>query len=177
MTLHLLLAETSGSGGLFTSLGLNLQTFIFDLVAFLLTAWVVGKWVFPPLTRALDAKKDDLEATARHESDAKKALEEAEKAAAHTLVKARESADEIIAAAHADAATQLEAARAKAEAQTERMISEARDQLTRDVQKARGELKAETAKLVAGATENLLGEKLDTKHDTALISRSLEAEK
>lgn len=172
MQFHFLIAEAT-SGGL-SALGLNLQTFIFDMVAFLLTAWVVGKWVFPPLTRALDAKKDELEATARHESDAKKALEQAEQSAATTLSKARESADEIIAVAHADAATQLDAARAKAEAQTDRMISEARDQLTRDVQKARGELKAETAKLVAGATENLLGEKLDSKHDAALIGRSLE---
>ena len=175
MQLHFLIADAASSGGL-SALGLNLQTFIFDLVAFLLTAWVVGKWVFPPLTRALDAKKDELEATARHETDAKKALEQAEKSAVQTLTKARESADEIMAAAHADAAAQLEAARSKAEAQTDRMISEARDQLTRDVQKARGELKAETAKLVAGAAENLLGEKLDSKHDAALIGKSLEAE-
>ena len=173
---YFLMAEASG-GGLFTSLGLNLQTFIFDLVAFLVTAWVVGRWVFPPLTRALDAKKGELEATARHEAEAKKALEAAEKSAAQTLAKARESADEIIATAHADAAAQLDAAREKAGAQTERMINEARDQLSRDVQKARGELKSETARLVADATENLLGEKLDAKHDTALISRSLETEK
>jgi F-type H+-transporting ATPase subunit b len=159
-----------------TALGLNLQTFTLDLIAFLVTAGVVGKWVFPPLTRALDAKKDELEATAKHELDAKKALEQAEKSAAQTLVKARESADEIIAGAHADAAAQIEAARVKAEAQTERMISEAREQLARDVQQARGELKSETAKLVAGAAENLLGEKLDPQHDAALIGRSLEAE-
>jgi len=174
MDFHFVLAETSGTGGLLTALGLNLQTFVLDMIAFLVTAWVVGKWVFPPLTRALDAKKDELEATAKHEQAAKLALEEAEKSAARTLTKARESADEIIAGAHADAAAQIEAARKKAEAQTERMVREAREQLARDVQQARSELKTETAKLVAGATENLLGEKLDPKHDAALIGRSLE---
>ena len=168
------LAETAGAGGLFNALGLNLQTFILDMIAFLATAYVVGRWVFPPLTKALDAKKEELEATARHEAEAQAALDTAQKNAAQTLTKARESADEIIATAHAEAASQLEQARAKAEAQTERMVKEAREQLTRDVQTARKELKTETAKLVAGATENLLGEKLDPKSDAELIGRSLE---
>jgi F-type H+-transporting ATPase subunit b len=168
-------ASSGGIGSLFTALGINLESFTFFLIAFLITAYCVGRWVFPPLNKALDAKREELEAAARHEDESKKALEKAEASAADILSQARKSADEIIATAHADAAAQIDAARLKATEQTERIVSEAREQLGRDVQSARRELKTETAKLVAGATENILGEKLDTKNDAALIGRSLEA--
>jgi F-type H+-transporting ATPase subunit b len=150
---------------------------VFFLIAFMVTVYVVGRWVFPPLTKALDAKREELEAASRHEDESKKVLETAEKSAAELLSKARQSADEIIAAAHADAASQLDAARKKATEQTGRIVSEAREQLDRDVQVARGELKTETAKLVAGATESILDHKLDEKGDAALIGRSLEEAK
>ena len=173
MEYQFLLAD-SGLGGLFTALGLNWQTFILDLIAFLVTAWIVGEYVFPPLTKALDAKREELEAAARMEKQSEAKLAEAEKSAAGVLNKARTSADEIIATAHADAAAQLEAARARAKEQSDRLVAEAREQLARDVSQARRELKGETAKLVVQATERLLDEKLDSKHDEGLIKRSLE---
>jgi F-type H+-transporting ATPase subunit b len=170
-------AASQGIGSLFTALGINVQSFVFFLIAFMVTVYIVGRWVFPPLNRALDAKREELEAAARHEDESKKVLENAEKSASELLTNARKSADEIIATAHADAASQLDAARRKATEQTERIVSEAREQLDRDVQVARRELKTETAKLVAGATENVLDRKLDDKSDAALIGRSLEEAK
>jgi F-type H+-transporting ATPase subunit b len=170
-----MLIADAGLGGLFTALGLNLQTFILDLIAFLITAWVVGKYVFPPLTKALDAKREELEAATRHEKESQDALAKAERSAAELLTKARESADGIIATAHADAAEQLDAARVKAKEQSERLIAEAREQLARDVVQARRELKGETAKLAVAAAEAVLDEKLDRQHDEKLIARSLEA--
>lgn len=170
-----MLMADSGLGGLFTALGLNLQTFVLDLIAFLITAWVVGKYVFPPLTKALDAKREELEAASRHEKESQDALAKAEQSAAQLLTKARESADEIMAAAHADAAEQLEAARTRAKEQSDRMVAEAREQLARDVAQARRELKGETAKLAVKAAEAVLDEKLDRPKDEALIARSLEA--
>jgi F-type H+-transporting ATPase subunit b len=174
MAYHFLIAN-SGFAGLFTALGLNWQAFLLNTAAFLVTVYIVGRWVFPPLTRALDAKKEELEATARHEHDAQSALQKAQMSAADVIAKARVAADEIIATAHTDAAEQLDAARAKATAQTERVIAEGREQLARDVLAARKELKADTAKLVASAAGTLINEKLDEKRDAGIIGRSLEA--
>ncbi len=172
----ILLAQSSGLGGLFSALGLNVQAFVLDLVAFLVTCYVVGRWVFPPIAKALDAKRDELEAAAKHEAETQAVLTRAQAAADKTVEGARATAEEIISAAHADATARLEAARAKAEAQTDRMIAEAREQLGRDIAGARRELRAETAKLVVSATENLLGEKLDSARDNAIIGRSLETD-
>ncbi len=169
------LAESGGIGSLFTALGLNVQSLVLNTLAFLVIVWVLGKFVYPSLIKALDAKKDELEAAGRMEGEAKVALEKAESTAGDVVGDARRAADEILASAKADAAAQIEAARTKAAEQGERLIAEAREQLSRDVLAARKDLKTETAKLVASATEAVLGEKLDSSHDGKLIERSLES--
>jgi|SRR6185369_45420 len=175
-----LLAEAEGSSGggfagLFSALGLNTQTFVLDTIAFLVVVWIMGKYVYPPLMKALDAKQGELEAATRLEQEAKLSLEKAEKGAGNVLAEARKAADAIISSAHASAAEQIDEARKKAAAQSERMVAEAREQLSRDVLAARAELKADTTKLIAKATETILDEKLDDSKDAALIRRSLEA--
>jgi F-type H+-transporting ATPase subunit b len=174
---HFLMADSGGIGGLFQALGLNWQAFLLDLAAFLVTAYIVGKYVFPPLTKALDAKKAELEAAVRLEQEAGAKLDQASKEAAAVIKEARAAADEIASTAKTDSAKQLEVARQRAQEQGERLVAEAREQLARDVLTARKELKGETAALVAEATGAVLGEKLDGQKDGALISRSLEKAK
>jgi F-type H+-transporting ATPase subunit b len=169
-----LLADSTGIGGLFTALGLNVQALVGNTLAFLIIAWVLGKFVFPSLIKALDAKKDELEAAVRMEGEAKQALNKAEDTAGDVVADARKAADEILAAAKADATAQIELAREKATAQGKRLVAEAHEQLERDVLAARRDLKTETAKLVAEATGAILGEKLDSEQDNKLIGRSLE---
>ena len=168
------LADSGGIGGLFTALGLNVQSLVLNTLAFLVIVAVLGKYVYPSLIKALDAKKDELEAAVRMERDAKAALDKAEAKAGDVISEARSSAEEIISAAKADASAQIEAARVKAAAQAERQLVESREELARDVNAARQTLKADTAKLVASATETILGEKLNTESDRALIGRSLD---
>ncbi len=167
-------ASGGGIGALFTALGLNVQALVLNTLAFLVIVWALGKWVYPHLVKALDAKRDELEAAGRMEQDAKTALDAAEARAGQVVAEARKAADEILSSAKADATGQIEAARAKASEQAERLVAEAREQLSRDVLAARKELKTETAKLVAEATSAVLGEKLDEGRDGDLVKRSLE---
>jgi len=170
----ILLAESSGIGGLFTALGLNVQSLVLNTLAFLVIVAVLGKYVYPSLIKALDAKKDELEAAVRLEHEAKEALEKAATKADAVIAEARVAASEILAATKEAATAQLDEARAKSEAQAARTINEAREQLARDVSDARKTLRTDTARLVAAATETVLGEKLDGKHDAQLIDSSLE---
>ncbi len=171
---HEAAAGSGGIGGLFTALGLNVPALLFNIGAFLLIVAILGKFVYPHLIKALDAKKDELEAATRHEIEAKKALDRAEDQAGQVVGEARTAADEILASAKADAAEQIETARIKATEQGERLVAEAREQLQRDIAAARRELKAETANLVAAAAGAVLNEKLDSSRDGELIRRSLE---
>jgi len=170
---HLMLADSGGIGGLFSALGLNWESFLLNMAAFLVTAYVIGKWIYPPLSKALDAKKDELEAAVRLEKEATDKLDEAKQEATIIVKKARGEADEILAMTREQASAQLDEAKTKAQAAADRTVADAREQLARDVREARDELRADTAKLVAGAAEVVIGEKLDARQDAALVARSL----
>lgn len=169
----LMAAESGGIGDLFVALGLDLRSLLLNAAAFLVIVWLLGKYVYPVLVKALDAKRGELEAAARSQQDASAALAKAEQSAAKIMAEARESARELAGTAKQEAADMVKAAEARAAAQAERITTEAREQLARDVEAARRELKTETARLVVAATERVVGEKLDSERDAALIQRSL----
>jgi F-type H+-transporting ATPase subunit b len=173
MNMHFLLAD-SGIGGLFTALGVDLKTLLLNAAAFLVVVWIMGRFVYPHLIKALDNKKAELEAATREQKAAAAALEKANQEAAEILAQARAAADEVVVLARDEAATLAKSTEDKAAAQAERIVTEAREQLAKDVAAARKSLKAETAKLVVQATEAVLAEKLDDKRDAELVTRALE---
>ena len=176
MHLWYALSTTNSAGipGLLSALGIDWRSLILDALAFLITVAILGKYVYPVLIKALDKKQDELEAAARLERQAKTDLTAAQAEISKLVSRAHDSANDIIATAKSEADELTKASNHKAAAQAERIISEAQDQLSRDVQIARETLKADTARLVASATETLLNEKLNATSDARLITRSLE---
>jgi len=171
--MHFLLAD-GGMAGLLTALGIDWKVLLLNGAAFLVVVWVMGKFVYPPLIKSLDARLEDLEKTSTDRKQAEEQLKAAEKSATDIIGQARVAADEVLAEAKAEASELAKASQAKADEQAKRIVSEARAQLGRDVEAARVALKTETAKLVAQATEAVLSEKLDDSKDAALVSRALE---
>ena len=172
MGMQFLFAD-SGIGGLLTALGIDGRVLLLNGLAFLVVVWVMAKYVFPPLTKALDAKLAELETTAKAREEAEAHLKQADEQASRMIAEARAAADEVVANAREEAGQQLKASSEKAEAQAKRIVAEAREQLDRDVDAARRDLRAETAKLVIQATETILEEKLDNQKDAGLIKRAL----
>jgi F-type H+-transporting ATPase subunit b len=176
MHLWYALSDTTSTGipGLLTALGINWRSLILNALAFLITMAVLAKYVYPILVRALDNKQDELEAATRLEQRAKKELEAAQAEIEKMITKAHHSADDIISTAKTEADELTQASNRKAAAQAKRIVDEAHEQLGHDIRQARESLKADTARLVASATEILLDEKLNGASDAHLISRSLE---
>ena len=171
--LYLLAAESS-SGGLLGALGINWRSLLLNTLAFFVILLILRKFVYPALTRALDAKQDQLMAATKAEHDAKEHLSEAERTSEEIIKQARIAADDVLASAKTESTQLVDEARIKAQSQADRIVAEAHDQLVIDVEIARHALKAETAHLVAKAAESVLEAKLDEPKDVALIKRSLE---
>ncbi len=165
----------AASGGLLGALGIDWKALLLNIIAFLIIVWLLGKYVYPVLNKALDAKANELTAATKMQSQAAAELAKAEQERHAILGAAQVSADELIDAAKAEAAETVTAARTRAASEADRIVTESREQLTKDVASARRTLRAETAALVAQATETVLGDKLDGAGDSALIKRSLEA--
>lgn len=164
---------TEESVSLFTALGIDWKLLVEQAVAFLILVLVLAKFVYPALIKAVDNRREQIEAGMKEAKQAEEALATAESKVSDLLADARKEADDILARSHQEASAMVADAEDKAKTRAEQIVTDAREQLDRDVRKARESLKHDTIKLVAAATEQVIGEKLDTQKDNTLISAAL----
>lgn len=161
------------SAGLFQALGIDVKLLVEQAIAFLILVAVLGKFVYPALIKAVDGRREAIEAGLKEAKESQEAAEKAQSEVVELLEQARKDADEILARTHQEAATMISDAEDKAKQRAEQIVTDARTQLDADVRKAREALKAETVQLVAAATEQVIGEKIDAHKDAGLIADAL----
>ena len=161
------------SGSALGALGLNVQSFLFQLVTFLLLLLVLRRYAYPPIVKTLEERRKAVEQSIDQAKEAAAHLEKAEKEVEKMLIEARDEAQELVSAGHREATKMVEEAEAKAAKRAEHIVSEARVGMEHELQKARTALKHETAQLVAEATGIIIKEKVDAKKDAALIDATL----
>jgi len=161
-------AEAKQSAGLFEALGINVTLLVEQTIAFLILVALLGKFVYPALMKAVDSRREAIEAGLQEAKESQEAAEKAQQKVAELLEAARKDADDIIARSHQEATLMVGA---------EQIVADARQQLDNDVRKAREALKRDTIELVALATERVIGEKLDANKDAALVKKALAEEK
>jgi len=174
--MHIFLATTN-SPSLFEALGLNVKLLVEQGVAFLILVWILAKWVYPVLIKAIDTRREQIEAGLEEAKKSQAILEEAETRVEDLLAQARKDADDILARSHQESGAMIADAEAKAKVRAEQIVTDARAQLDADVRKAREALKADTLKLVVSATEQVINEKLDEHKDAGLIKKALQKER
>jgi F-type H+-transporting ATPase subunit b len=166
-----LFASESASG--ISSLGLNLQAFVFQLITFVIIMWLLNKFALRKIFATLDARRNALEASLHNAQKAKQELTAADEKAEEILQAARVKADDIATDAKKEAAQTVKEAELKAAQKAERLAAESQEQIKQDIAKARQALKIEAAELVASAAGTVLNEKLNDSKDAQLITRSL----
>lgn len=167
------LFASSNQPGLFEALGINWKLLVEQAIAFVVLVWVLAKFVYPTLIKSIDDRRAAIEAGLKEAKQSQEALEKAEAKVTELLEQARTEADEVLARSHKEAAAMVAGAEEKAKQRADQIVEDARNQLAADVNKARQELKQETIKLVATATEHVIGEKLDDRKDAGLIKEGL----
>ncbi len=162
--------ETAGG---VAALGIDLKSFLLQLATFLLVFFVLKKYAFAPILKALEDRRLTIEEGLK---TAKELEEQSEKAAVEhekMLARSRAEADKVIVQAKTEAAVLVKAAEEKAAARGEQLVKEARVHIEEDVKAAKRALKQETIDLVIGATQSIIEEKLDVRRDHRLIEKAL----
>lgn len=173
----ILFASTAVEGqseGLFSALGIDWKLLIEQALAFLILVFLLAKFVYPVLIKAVDGRREQIEAGLKEAQEANEALGKAEEKVADMLATARKDADDMLARTQQEASAVVADAEDKAKARAEQIVVDAREQLERDVRVARETLKKDTVELVALATEKVVGEKLDVQKDSKLITAALQ---
>lgn len=167
-------AETAEThGDIFSALGINWQLLIFQIVAFLLLVWLLGKFVYPWLMKQVDERQQKIDDSVKAADEAKAKAASAEEDIAKLLTEARSEASDIVATAKEEATAAIEAAEEKAKTRAEAVVAAAHEQVSKDVVAAKKALRDETIELVALATEKVVAGAVDSKVDGKVIAAAL----
>lgn len=151
---------------------MNLNATLFaQMVVFFILWWVVAKFVWPPLVKALDERAikiaDGLAAADKSKAD----LEIATKRADQALADAKNEGAQRIAEAEKKAQINAEEIKTNAQNEAARIIAQAKSEADQQIIRARDALRNEVAVLAVKGAEQILRREVDQNVHTALLEQ------
>lgn len=155
------------------ALGINGQSFLIQLITFILVFLVLRQFAFKPIVKLLNDRHDLIEQGVT--LGEKMRVEEAKLAdkAAATLQDARQKADRALADADTAARQKVAAAEEVAQKRAEAIVAEAESQVKQASARERKRLEGELIGLVSEVSEAVIHEKVDAKKDATLVAAAL----
>lgn len=166
-------ATEEASGDIMTTLGIHWELLAFQIIAFLILVWALGKFVYPWLMKSVDERQAKIEESVKAAEEAEKKAESAQEDIAKLLKEARVEAKDIVTTAKDEAVAMVADAESKAKNRAEKIVKDAHEQLEKDVIAARKALHNDTIELVALATEKVVGKTVDAKADSKIIAEAV----
>ncbi len=149
-------------------------TFIAELIAFLLILFILGKWVVPPINRALTERQENIKERFDELDRAQKSAQETEEKYRSALADARQEAGQIRQQAHEDGEKIVAESREKAGAEGARIVEAAHKQTESDRQAAQVQLRGHIGKLSTDLASKIVGESLeDDTRQRGIVERFL----
>lgn len=163
-------AQQADSGGVIGTLGLNWKLFLAQAVNFSVILFILWKWVFRPVSEALEARRQKIEESIAKAERIEKQMKESDEMREQSLRDARAEAEKIIQRTTTEAETAKQETLAAARTESEKILVKAKESIEIEKQQMLKEVKEEVADLVVFAAEKILQEKLDEKKDRELIN-------
>lgn len=139
--------------------------------AFAIFVWFCMKFVWPPITKAMQERQkkiaEGLDAAGRAQQDLKLAQEKV----SNTLRETKDQAAQILEQANKHANSIVEEAKLQARAEGERLIASARSEIEQEVNRAKDQLRAQVAALAVLGAEKILESQVDAKVHSDLVDK------
>ena len=148
-------------------------TLIVEMLAFLVMLFLLGRYVFPRVISAAEARQKAIQAQLEGAERANEAAGEKLQEIDARLADARRQAQEMIDAASRSADQVRAELRRQGEEEGKRQLERAQRDIEAEKQKAIDAVRGEVADLVATATERVLGEVLDRDRHQRLIDAAI----
>ncbi len=151
---------------------MNINLTLFgQMIAFAIFVWFCMKYVWPPITQAMQERQkkiaDGLEAAGRAQKD----LQLAQEKASDTLKETKVQAAQLLEQANKHANVLIEEARQQAQAEGERLIANARTEIEQEINRARDELRTQVASLAILGAQQILESQVDAKVHDELVAK------
>jgi F-type H+-transporting ATPase subunit b len=146
-------------------------TFLVELFAFGIILWVLGRYVVPPINKAIADRQERIRRQLEESEEAKAAANAAEQEYRAALVEARHEAARIREEAREQGASIVTEMREQAHAESARIAAAAHAQIEAEKQQVLTQLRAEIGALATTLAGRIVGESLE---DEARQRRTVE---
>jgi len=150
-------------------------TFIIQIIVFLILAWFTMRFVWPPITKALDERATKIADGLAAADRAKSELAQANQRVEQQLAVARDDVGKRLADAERLAHSMIEEAKARASEEGAKVIAAARAEAAQESVKAREALREHVAMLAVKGAEQILRKEVNASVHADLL-RQLKAE-
>lgn len=151
-------------------MNINASLFI-QWIPFIVLAWFTAKFIWPPITKALDERATKIADGLAAADRAKAELASANKRVEEQLAATRDEAGRRLADAERLAQQIVEDAKARAAAEGARIVAAAKAEAEQESLRARDALRDEVAALAVKGAEQILRREVDQRAHAELLAR------
>ena len=145
-------------------------TLVMQAVAFALFIWFCYKFIWPPLTRAIETRQRQIAEGLQAGEEGRKNLASAEQRVAKMMDEAKQKAAEIVATGEKFRSETVEAARGEAQAEKDRILASGKAELDQEVTRAKEQLRNQVADLAVAGASRILKREVDPKAHADLLA-------
>lgn len=146
-------------------------TIIFQMLVFFILGWFTMKFVWPPLTKAIDERRQKIAAGLADAERGKADLAQAQARASLLEASAKAENQARLADAEKQATALIEAARREAEAERARILAQAKQDAEQEIQRAREVLRNSVADLAVKGAEQILKREVNAQAHAELLGQ------
>jgi F-type H+-transporting ATPase subunit b len=146
-------------------------TLIGQTVAFVLFVWFTMRYVWPPITKALEERKAKIAEGLAAAERGKHEQELARERAKEVIVAAKQQAAEIIGQAQKRAGEIVDEAKDSARVEGERLLSAANAEIDQETNRAREHLREQLGLLVIKGVEKILEKEINAKTHHQIVDK------
>ncbi len=146
---------------------------IWTIITFLVLLWLLAKFAWKPLLRALDARRETIRKSLDDAHQAKRELEELNQKSAQIMKNAYAEAESILSKGRAEADKFREEMKHKARTDAEAIVREARTQIETETGRALRQIRAEVADMSVAIASKLIHKNVTKEDNSALIEETL----
>jgi len=141
----------------------SIPSIVGQMIVFGIFVWFTMKFVWPPITKAMEERRQKIADGLAAADKGARALQDASAKSEEELKAARTQAQEILAAANKQAAQMVEQAKTHAQEEGERIVAKAHEEVEREIAHAREELRKQVGELAVIGAAKILKREIDTK--------------
>ena len=147
---------------------------IWTLICFAITFFVLRRWAFKPIQKAIDTRRDRIREALEEADRARTEAEQLMAEQREALVKARTDAEEILAESRRVAESRERRLKEELDAERQRQLDETRKEIEAETRRAIGQIRSEVASLALEATEKVTGKVLTEADQRRLIEQAID---